>query len=378
MASLIVLDDKIVLRALRKPGGEVQFTKVIGALAQHDQQFAQGLLKALLHHAPHGDQASDRRQDGARVRCEVERNVYGPDERSRGRIELQLIQGGLRLLVEVKLHSDYSDDQLDGYLETIDASNGQYLMAVTRDVSRYPEPVHDVHEAWIGSVRWAGLRKDLENLPATGPLREHWNLLLEVLEMDGDLGSQRLNEDLINAFERAAQVQQRLDAFLKHVGPRALEVLREQLAPSGTCFAPSRQGRKPSERPDVHWGEEELYLAFQIPAGGEEMLWIGFDLSDEYKARFYIAAGPWSDEPPPDPEAAEWQNAYEVLQGCMGQELTRDVEFGCKAAYPLRGLDQDDVPKAMAAHIKRDLPLIVSSGMFASAMRGAPGDEPRR
>ena len=44
----------------------------------------------------------------------------------------------MSVFVEVKLHSDYSENQLNRYLEAIDPVEGQFLIAVTRKFFALP------------------------------------------------------------------------------------------------------------------------------------------------------------------------------------------------------------------------------------------------
>ena len=72
-------DATVLLRALRKPGDEVQLTRAIGELAQHDQRFARELLHLLVRQAPLGRKVTRLLGPPGRVDCELERLLYAPD-----------------------------------------------------------------------------------------------------------------------------------------------------------------------------------------------------------------------------------------------------------------------------------------------------------
>lgn len=374
------LEPTVLLNALRRPGDEVQLTQAIGELAKADAHFAEGLLHLLIDRAPNGQAAAARLMPGAPVRCELERPMRAPDQTSRGRIELKLTQGPVTLFVEVKLHSDYSEAQLDGYLQAIAPAEGEFLMAVTRNISRYTEPPVG-QPGWLGSVRWAQLADQLKDLPGPGPLREQWNLFLEVLKMHGDLGSRTFDEALVAAFEQWQAAWTHLSDFLEQVGAETLDLLRNELGVgrdetrslAGFGSARARRETVRSDRdedyPEVISGEDELYLAFTIPARDAQRLWIGFGIGEDDDGVFYIATG-WP-ESPTRSWIDNWQKASQELKRTMqGRRFTtRPAEFVCRASYPLREfVGAQDVPERLLEHIQRDLPLFVRSGLFSTEL----------
>ena len=381
-------DDLVLLRALRKSGDEVQLTQTVGRLAQADQDFARALLRALVRGAPAGDRVADRLTTDGPVECAIERRLYVGHE-SMGRIDLVLTHPGLELYVEVKLHSDYRPNQLRDYLQALDPGEGEFLISVTRNISRFREPAGS-EPGWLGSVRWARLATVLRDLPTPGPVREQWNMLLNVLEEDGDLGSIGLTPELVTAYERSDEAYERLTDFLVQIGVGALQRLRAELNGgdasdrSTAVFASARRRANPSsergrgdrdeDHPEVIGEDEGLYLAFKIPAPSGERLWIGFYVGDG-TGWFYIAAG-WSEENDPTPQwEANWRQASMALEAQL-----RGRRFFCNEGddlyvqldYALAEFaNEQDVPTALAARIEEDLPLLVASGLFAADLAAA-------
>lgn len=373
--------DRTLIRSLRRPGDEVQLTRTIDALARADTGFAWRLLKLLLQSAPNNAEALKRWDQSSTVMCTAERAMRVAPGQTR-RVDLVLESSQLTLFIEVKLRSDYQPNQLRDYLQAIEGQDGAYLVAVTRDVSRYREPDAGTPQ-WLGVIRWPRLAAALPGLPSDGPVKQHWELLLEVLKEDGDLGSSTLPPELIHAYERSDDAYERLTDFLEHIAEGTLQRLRSELsrgdsiARDAAAFATARRRRIPSnsrrgradiaeDYPEVLSEDEQLYLAFQIPAGGVEVLWIGFYV-DEGAARFFVGAG-WGGERDPSPEwEANWRTAARRLKTTMRQRDFRlyNDDLYCQVDYPLAHLAQaNDVPDALARQIDEDLPQIVKSGIF--------------
>ena len=372
-----------LLRSLRRAGDEPQLTRAIGELAQADAVFARGLLETLVRAAPRGRQVMNRLDNDQAVECNIERMLYA-DGDVKGRIELVLGHERLRLFIEVKLYSDYRQNQLFDYLEAIEPHRGECLISVTRNVSRFREPPDDA-PGWLGSVRWARLGPDLRNLPSPGPIREQWNLLLELLEEDGELGSIKLTRELISAYERADEATSTLSDFLEQIAHDALHRVRSELSGgsadrSAASFRTLRRNKKLTSKrgrvdvdedaPEVLWDEDgRPYLACQIPAGGSERLWTGFYIDDDGHACFYIAAG-WSDDHDPPPR---WERSWRIASEHLRRELpdrrlvcNENEDLYVQIDYPLVELaGADDVPQSLAALIDEDIPRMVTAGLFA-------------
>ena len=326
---------------------------------------------------------ADRIDSSRTVGCAIERRLYAAGE-LKGRIELVLGHAELRLFIEVKLHSDYRPNQLRDYLQAIDPGLGEFVVAVTRNISRFREPPSD-EPGWLGSVRWARLAAALRDLPTRGTLRDQWNLLVHVLEGDGDLGSTKLTDDLITAYERSDEAYSRLSDFLEQVCVGALHRLRAELndgdatdrsvAASRPRKAPSRPGKKQAQsdvdkdHPEVVWDDDGgLYLAFNVPSPGAERVWIGFYVADQ-RSWFYIAVG-WSGPGDPSPDwEARWRAASSSLSAQFeGQRMFCDEydELYFQVDYPLADfLNITDAPEALSGRIEEARPRSVGSGLFA-------------
>ena len=384
-----VVDELALLRSLRRAGDEPQLTRVIGDLAQADQLFARGLLRVLVENAPRGREVVDRIDVSHDVRCEIERRLFAVDE-LKGRIELVIGNAQLKLFVEVKLQSDYRLNQLTDYLEAIEPDMGEYLISVTRNISRFRDPPSDA-VGWLGSMRWGRLAPALRDLPSPGALRDQWNLLLQVLERDGDVGSITITPDQITAFEQSNAAYSRLSDFLEQIGASALQRLRAELSggnPADRAVATfkSKRRAKPQtakrartdvdeDRPEVIWDDDGgLYLAFNIPASGTERLWIGFYVDDDEKSFFYIAAT-GTEDPTPEQEA-HWRSATKHLHALFPERRVFSNEgddLYVQIDYPLSQFAKAiDAPEALAAQIDEDLPRLVRTGAFLAVPRSQP------
>lgn len=380
-------DGTVILRELRRAGGEVQLTRVIARLAQSDQVFARGFLRALIELAPTPKGSGALSVDDSDVDCSSE-TVFMAAQGRFERIDVIFTTATGQLFVEFKLFSDYGPDQLRRYLEGIDARRGQFLISVTRNVSRYREPDPD-EAAWLGSVRLARFARRLRDLPAPGPLRQQWNFLLDVLKEDGDLGSVELDQALVTAYERSDEAYERLTDFLEQIGTGVLQRLRAQLAerasggsPGSAAFvsANRRSGRgkrlqeRDEDHPEVLSDGEGLYLAISFPEDDQERAWIGFYVDDDGKAAFYVAAG-WSEESePPAGWEASWAKATSTLSRQGGERVVTEDGLYCQIDYPLaRLVDSDDVPLALAAWAEEGFEQFVRAGLLdADIARVAP------
>ncbi len=260
-------DPLAILRSLRKARDERQLTQIVGSLAQADEGFRVGLLRVLVEHARYRKGMLERFDPHQKTTCRVEQPLVSQGELL-GYVDLVLAQPGLALFVEVKLHSDYGPQQLFRYLRGIDGGAGELLVSVTRNVSRYREPP-EAEPAWLGSLRWARLEPALRDLPTDGPLRQQWNLLLDVLKEDGDMGSTNLSPEHVIAYERSDDAYSRLTDFLEQIGIGALQRLRAELgggdaeAASLARFSPARRRRKaPQGRRSQELDEDQALVLF--------------------------------------------------------------------------------------------------------------------
>jgi hypothetical protein len=371
-----------LIRSLRRTGEEAQLTRAIVALAQADSAFANALMSLLLGSATSAPAHALITSADPATACDGERQLFDRSGKAVGRVDLVFRRGEITLFVEVKLHSDYGLRQLDRYMRGIRPEQGQYLLAITRNISHFIEPAPNT-QGWLGSVRWAHLVPRLRKLAMNDRLKPQWELLLDVLEDDGDMGSTKITRQLVNAYEKADTAWERLTDFLEQVGTAVLPLLRLELAGGGSpkrslaAFAQARERRPPKanrgrpdvdrDRPEVISDDEQLYLAFKIPARGEERLWVGFYVEDG-TAWFYIAAGPAKEKPSPA-QRVQWTKASEALRPLMESKrffCNEGDDLYVQLDYPLADfVKSPDVPRDLAARVEEDLPLFVRAGLFS-------------
>lgn len=346
-------------------------TRAVIALAQADQSFARGLMTALLQSTTRGRELDLASKLSGKVHCYGERSLFNQRGTNLGRVDIVLEQTDMTLFVEVKLHSDYGVHQLDRYMRGIRPERGDYLIAVTRNISRFIEPPTGT-PGWLGSIRWAHIVRTLRRITATDSVARQWNLLLDVLEEDGDMGSTKLSRR-VSAYEGADSAWERLTDFLEQIGTAALPLLRTELCNGGTPrksaagFAKARQRRPPKaakakgqvdpDKPEVISQDDQLYLGFKIPRSGPERLWIGFYI-DEGIAWFYIAASSRVEKPTAS-ERERWNRASESLRPRLrGKRFycNDDDDLYVQVDYRLSDFSKSsDVPRDLAARAEEHL-----------------------
>lgn len=287
------------------------------------------------------------------------------------------------MFVEVKLWSDYRDRQLDDYLKAASLGDPRTLVAsITRNVSRYRKP--DKSEPhWLGAIRWARLAPALRDLPRASAIRTDWNILLDVMAADGDLGDLELTQDLIDAWTRDDRATERLTTLLQEVAHDTLDYLREQLAArSGrsaeqlAIFVPLRRASAPRTRADsaapasipVKIEANLIWLRFAVPARGRRRFEIGFDIPDQ-EPRFFIVTEIEAPEELTEAEITAWRAGHRTLKriyrGFVGADLGSRDDFGVDVAYPLvEFAGRDDVPAKLSDLIHEHIQKFVDSGIF--------------
>jgi uncharacterized protein YjiS (DUF1127 family) len=223
-----------LLWGLRRRADEAALTKAIAALARADRRFGARFVALVLDAADvgaAGDNVRGFRANGLpdELDCRPEESLG-----EEGRVDLRFDGPELTLFVENKLYSDYGHEQVQRYLRAVrrlPRGTRSALVAVTRAVPAYGEPTLDEDERWLGSVRWAHLLPGLRKLPiADARLSAQWQLLLDVLDKQGDLGMTRADAELIRAWARYREGRHHLRDLLDQVWPRALDVIRAELA----------------------------------------------------------------------------------------------------------------------------------------------------
>lgn len=275
-----------VLAGLRRPGDEAQFTQVIGALGARDATFAAGYARSLLHAAAarkqfarsvsaFGDVPSD-------LECRPEFSLSAEAERH-GRVDVRLSAPRFSLLVEHKLYSAFSHDQLQRYGRYVRAAppgERHGLIAVTRAV-----PTDEALNApeglgWLGVVRWMDLLDDLRQLDHhDSAARAQWRALLDIMLKQGDLGVAKADKKLVDAWGYQAVARDHLADILGQVREAADEVVHKALdgrlrrhGGSATVGAFTHGKTKLT----VKRTAGDVWIAWEIPPGSGPTLGLGF------------------------------------------------------------------------------------------------------
>ena len=201
---------------LRSQRDEAQVTNVIAAIAATDADFAFAFAEALVAQAfddcPHTRAAVQRALPVPKtIHSGRERTLYDRAGSNLGRVDLSFdsTEEGdeYTLLVENKLYSGFGPEQLSRYragLRVVRGGGGRgAIIAVTRDVPTQGE-LQAIDPEWLGSVRWARLLPRLRKLPVSDDaVGVQWQLLLDVLDEQGDLGMTTIDGDAVRAWARS-------------------------------------------------------------------------------------------------------------------------------------------------------------------------------
>jgi hypothetical protein len=284
-----------------------------------------------------------------------------------------------------QLWSDYRDNQLDDYVAAARHEVSRFVVSVTRNVSRYREPPSS-DPNWLGSIRWARLAHDLRRLARSGPLGASWQILLDVMAADGDFGELELQQELVDAWARYDEATDRLMTFLEEIGHDSLAFLQGRLADrsGGTprrlaSFVPLRrsspkrtEGSRSTKQPiPVKNDGSVLSMRFQIPAGGEQRLEIGFDIPDD-TPRFFVSGEIYDPESVSQADITAWHAGHRRLEEFYADRAEADLgewdDFGVDIAYPLEDfVGRPDVPAALSDLVCENVGALVDSGIFDGA-----------
>lgn len=233
-----------VVAALRVPTNEAQLTRVVGALGHTDPAFASAFVSAVLalasRNAQYAEAVAALGVVPDELECHAEHTVYDRDDWTLGRVDLRFDGEDFTLLIENKLHSGFGPEQLERYreaLQLLPADRRAALVAVTRDVPSIGELTPGTQN-WLGAVRWSKLLPALRQLPITDPdAARDWHLLLDILDVQGDLGVTRVDKNLISAWARYRDGREQLVALLDDIRQRSLDIARQELHAKYKRFA---------------------------------------------------------------------------------------------------------------------------------------------
>lgn len=265
-----------LLRGLRRRGDEAQLTQALAALAQADGAFARSFLTLVL------------RGHLSAVPHDLE--VAAEEIVADGRVDLRSRAAGFDAIVELKIHAGYGHNQVERYLAALERSGApeRHLVAITRDVQLYGEPILDGQTAWRGSQQWRALFPELKLLRFDNAgLARQWLLLLDILEMEGSMGFTKPDPELFDAFARARVAAKHMDDFLRVLQAPLLNALRDALGGgenvAGLYWASGRRFAR------TRWGR--LDIPFRVPAGGPGRVRAGL-IGWNPPATFYVQPAP--------------------------------------------------------------------------------------
>jgi hypothetical protein len=364
-----------LLWGLRRPRDEAQLTQAIAEVARVDRRFAGAFVELVLAAATEGSQADHARRLRAggipeELECKAEQHLRDTGDAGLGRVDLRFDGGGdFTLFVENKLSSGYGRDQAQRYLAALDRlpeERRSGLVAITRNVPTYGGPRLEANEGWLGSVRWAHLRGGMRTLTIQNAiLRNQWQLFVDVLDQQGDLGMTRAKPELIRAWAQYLSGRRHLEDILDQVQEGALYVVERSLkqrygrrARGEPLVAPYTRGMKQQV---VQRDQVSVYLGFRIPARvTDQSLVIQFN-GYFGEPHFIVQATPWYARELLDAENRKFLKAAQALEAKGYQS---DGRYWAKVHEPDDYIDAPDMPARLMELIEHDVPELVGSGIL--------------
>lgn len=381
-----------LLWGLRRKRDEAQLTQVIAEVARADSRFASAFVELLLEVAangPHGVNVRRLTDKGIPVNigCRAEQHLRDTGDSSLGRVDLRFDGGDdFTLFVENKLYAGYGDDQVNRYLAALDRlpeERRSGLIAVTRNVPTYGEPRLEESQRWLGSVRWAHLRDGLRTLPIADPeLCQQWQLFIDVLDQQGDLGMTSAQPDLIRAWALYRQGRDHLVDLLDQIQQPACAVVEAEVV--------KRYGKKAKGQPlvsqyargkkqqVVQRDQVSVYLGFRIPANVKDSA-VLIQFNGYFGVpHFTIEARPWNAEWLLDRDDRPFVAAARMLESKGFQSNGRRW---AKIHDPSEYIDASDVPARLMELVSEAIPSLVQSGILdhevEATLRRDRGGPPR-
>jgi hypothetical protein len=213
------------------------------------------------------------------------------------------------------------------------------------------------------------LLPQLHKLPiADRQLAAQWRLFLDVLDEQGDLGMTRADAELIRAWARYLEGRNHLEDLLDQIWPRALDIVRAELALQYPQRAPAEQladieRRGKHRKVVIQRDQTRVFIGFCIPAlTKDSALQVQF-LGVSGVPRFAVQTKPW--------EAERRVKTGDDALAAADRELTshgfsagRRHDRWVRTHEPEEYLEADDVPTRLIELIATDVPLIVRSGIL--------------
>jgi PD-(D/E)XK nuclease superfamily len=277
--------DAAIIRGLRRPRYEPQLTLALAALFAAEPKIASEFVRLLLDRLPVDRPDLPTRVDSSEVPPELS---CSPEESfSEGRLDLRFRGGEWDVIVELKIGAGYGAEQLNRYLKAFSKTERKhaYLVAITRDVSRYGEP--ESHKRWLGSLQWRHLLHELRGLKIESvALKSQWATLLDVFEEEGSMGFTEPKPELFEVYGHMRTAAAHTDRFLEVLRHPLLDALRS--ARGGGKDKADLAG-DPKRKPVIMRSRNgAAEIPFVVPAGGRIRVRAGLFAYDP-PTRFAIA-----------------------------------------------------------------------------------------
>jgi len=370
-----VTDSLALLRGLRRTRGEAQLTKVIASVAESDSRFAGAFAEMLVGAARERANAANAKKlepvpDELKCRAEWSLYDFDDDDSRLGRVDLRFDTDDFVLFVENKLYSGYGHDQLERYVQALDLlpdyKSRRGLVAVTRDIPGYGEPDANECPQWLGSLRWIDLIDELRGLPIVDDdVRRQWQLLVELLKQQGDLGEKTVDKELLKGWGRFYAGRELAVRLLMEVQGTAEQCLREALQKrypdqgDDDLVAGYRRGK--NQTVTVVKGATANWLGWRVPASVEYASVILQFMNKFGVAHFSVEAWPYASlerrQSPSFKKAAQALDRAEYAIDPKGRYLSHLYE-------PKDYLETDDTLAELARIAREDITAIVESGLF--------------
>ena len=283
------------------------------------------------------------------------------------------------LVVENKLFSGFGPDQLKRYQAALRVVRGHGgrggLIALTRDVPTSGELRPDAGD-WLGSVRWARILPRLRTLSvADSGVAAQWQLLLDVLDEQGDLGMTQIDAGAVRAWSRYYEGREQLQWLLEQIFAETLDYTRSVLAKAHRRLATREElaalwYKGKARRVLIQQSQSEMRFGISVPAAyTDQSLQIAVWMENPGEIRFGVTVLPR------DAADALDRRDAQLLRQLKALTERGFVQTGSSAAWFTSHdgnaiLNSPDVPAALLEAIKPDLSAIADSKILTFDLTG--------
>jgi len=308
------------------------------------------------------------------VICTSERTLHDRDGKSLGRVDL-LFEGRddnvFVVVVENKLYAGFSSGQLARYQAALRIVRGHGgrggLVALTRDVPTRGE-LRSGDDEWIGSIRWSRLLPRLRKMQvADTGVSAQWQLLLDVLDEQGDLGMTRIDADAVRAWSRYFEGREQLQWLLEQVFATVFDHAQKSLAKAHRVPASEAAALwyKPrARRVLIQHSQSEIQFGISVPASyTEQSLRVGFWMEDAGEVGFGVTIEPRvAVHLLADGDRDLLRRVETLVSGGLEQIGNRGRWYSSHPGSSV--LDAADAPSALLTAVNEDISLIAKSKIF--------------